>query len=298
MNNLTITNDILQATPGIILPINIETILEIDWSAVRDCRYIDNYDVTKEELKALLKASAYTFLNTCNLKNELCLNNLQFEEHTVSHNMQLGLYIPDFSRAPSDNELYSTFKRIFMEYFDGRRKFIGHKAIIQDRNRFNILHHHYTVIKDAMNASPQNYHLSTRGLNIHKVFKAYFLSFDCHFLGNGNIANWSFIDFVKKITLNYQIAIDSDSTQRINSLGGHKFNHYMKDINLEEYKIICQILDNADRDYDKLVRDTNLLLTNDILSPEEQLEKNRLLEKHYDFSIDPSKINQARSKYL
>lgn len=291
---MTITNDMLQATPGMILPIDIENIFEIDWKSIKDCRYIYNYDIEGKELKELLKNSAYTFLNTLNLKNELCLNNLQFEEHTVANSMRIGLYEPQFVRTALDDSTYSILRGIFNDYYDFRRKFIGHRAIILDQHRFTFLKHNYDLIKDAMVTYPHNFHPESHTLTLHKVFRAYVVSFDCHFLGNGTLRDWSFIDVVKKICVNNATASANGSIVGITPVGGPKFNSLIRDINLEEYKVISQILDNSDHDYYKFVEKTNEDF-NALNNHEAQVTKNNLLFQQAQIVKDNLLIQQSQS---
>ena len=290
---MSITNDMIQATPGMILPIDIENIFEIDWKAIKDCRYIYNYDIDGKELKELLKNSAYTFLNTANLKLELCLNNLQFEDHTVANSMRIGLYEPQFVRTALDDSIYSILRGIFNDYYDFRRKFIGHRAIILDQHRFTLLKHNYDLVKDAMVTYPHNFHWQSHTLTLHKVFKAYVASFDCHLLGNGTFRDWSFIDVVKKICVNNATASANGSTVGISPVGGPKFNSLIKDINLEEYKIISQILDNTDQDYYKFVKKMNEDLSNALMNYEAQVTINSMLIN--DDLSNALKIQQAQA---
>lgn len=295
MNNITITNDMIQATPGMILPIDIENIFQIDWNAIKDCRYIYNYDIEGKELQELLKNSAYTFLNTANLKLELCLNNLQFEEHTIANAIRIGLYEPQYVRTALNDSNYSILRSIFMDYFDFRRKFIGHRAIILDENRFHLLKHNYDLVKDEMVTYPHNFHLQSHSISIHKVFRAYVASFDCHLLGNGTYRDWSIIDVVKKICINNATANANGSMVGISPVGGPKFNSLIRDINLEEYKLIAQILNNSDHDYYKFVNKTNIDLSYALNNHGAQVADHKLLMQQAQIVKDNLLIQQAQS---
>lgn len=292
---MTITNDMIQATPGMILPIDLENIFQIDWNAVTDCRYIYNYDIEGEELKELLKSSAYTFINSANLKLELCLNNLQFEQHTVANNMQIGLYEPHFIRTALDDSTYSILRGIFNDYYDFRRKYIGHRAIILDHHRFTFLKHNYDLVKDAMVTYSNGFHLQSHSLTLHKLFKAYVVSFDCHLLGNGNLRDWSFIDVVKKTCVDYEAVKANNSTMGISPIGGHKFNSMIRDINLEEYKIISQILDRSDQDYSNFVRKTNIDLSNALNNHDAQVARHNMLFQQAQIVKNNLLIQQAQT---
>jgi hypothetical protein len=82
-----------------------------------------------------------------------------------------------------------------------------------------------------------------------------------------------------------------------NAAVGAKYSSLFKDINIEEYKLICQVLDKSDQDYGEFVNQMNIDLSNLVENQQAQAANNSnlLLEQQ---ARNDLAIQQYRDKYL
>lgn len=200
----------------------------IDWNQWVQDRPEHTYDFAP---KFSEQSRGFTYFNPETNSNESLATSTKY---VAKDKLTIGShYTPSFQKSiDNKHPHYRQLVDVFNNYYKVRH-YIGNRALILDDNRFNYLLKNFIELREA---NPDKY------LELNKLFQLYTVSFDVAWFGENSSKTYTCSGVIKNLEV---ISV------------GEKYAGLVGKINIEQYKVYCEILDKTDADYNNHINDYN-----------------------------------------